>query len=529
MKKIIILLVLSIMALCMCSACGDSNQLLDLEKIGAQTVTLMDGKYIASDDAPAYDWGTYDYEDETKSLDDYPTTHYREICTINADWDPIETVGVSRNELYSYYGYQSGKPSLNITYRYYTSFSLGEFFDDPDYKNMDRKKDYLQKTSNNVLGNHTITEQGSIEDLSVEDHDISYVVTEYEPTDYDSGTLQIDTCELRSEDSMFCLSIEYNYYSTKIDRKSIDYEKEIAEIYSHLSFVSDSFEDVEESSPAARTVIYSPNGEWKCEVNSNHEMSYWLGRTDMHVNNKDKKGYSRSTRVEFVDGDLEDEIDFELDFLKTDEENRDYYFVSDEMKKIEVDGREFWAAKCIYDDTEFDDGNKECVYLTEYGDSVFRISYSERKQGSVKGEDLDEKEILKTVLNGFTIQKASADTSVYSKRSIEKQISKCWSGMTEGQEYTIFINEDLSYAGYINTTVGGRPQIYVGKLSTKDVHLSVSGKEYDATQYIIEDEKEGTVQFDAFEKAGKLWLYNEQNDNLIPMDSVKGDEFTKYL
>ena len=76
------------------------------------------------------------------------------------------------------------------------------------------------------------------------------------------------------------------------------------------------------------------------------------------------------------------------------------------------------------DVTEFDDGNKECVYLTEYGDSVFRISYSERKQGSVKGEDLDEKEILKTVLNGFTIQKASADTSVYSKRSIEKQISK---------------------------------------------------------------------------------------------------------
>ena len=134
-------------------------------------------------------------------------------------------------------------------------------------------------------------------------------------------------------------------------------------------------------------------------------------------------------------------------------------------------------------------GFKECYFVTIFEDSVFKITYSEVETESVKGEDLDAKDILDDIMKNIKLERTSSEKSGKSGKNIEKQISKCWSGVYSEDEYAFFVNEDKSYAGYVRKSPGEFPQVYVGDLTGEEKKISAGGRSYDANEYTIKDEK----------------------------------------
>ena len=193
MKKILCMLIVVLFLLGI-SACsnGDSFHLLQINKIGDQNVTFMDDKYIVSDGAHAYDLYTYSEKDNLKEPEEeYPKTQYQEVCTIKGDWNQFESVGWERNRLYTLPNYDSVKNGTRtyFSFTYYTAYSYGEYYNDPDYKDVNHTESYLQAQSDRAIrfageslqDDEMVVEskQSDFKKMEVDGREIHYIVTEY--------------------------------------------------------------------------------------------------------------------------------------------------------------------------------------------------------------------------------------------------------------------------------------------------------------------------------------------------------------
>lgn len=517
------------------SACGKVAQfkLLQLDKIGAQDVTFMDDKYIVSDGADAYDF--YDYEekeDQEEPKEDYPSTHYQEVCSISCDWDQYESVSWERNSLACFPSYESDGTEISLRFDYYTTLSMGEYYGDDDYKDINPMEAYLKTQSDNAVEraeryaqySEDVTEpkQGSVKKADFDDHQVAYIVTEY--SEFDDHMIQIDTYEQRDEDAAFCVSIEYIIPGKLGDEaQTVDYERSIKDTYGLLSFTKE-YKDVTAGSPVSKKTVFSPNGQMQCTENYSDISSFNLDRMGMTVFDDDA-----NITLEFWPYSEDDAVQSILQIDDYSQENDDYYLSPDEMEPIEYEGQKFLFAKKIYDNKNYDMGYKECYYLTSIEDSVFKITYSEVKLESVKGEDLDEQAILDEVMKNITLESTSSEKSESDVKNVEKQISKCWSGICDGDEYAFFLNEDETCAGYIKKRTSERSNTYVGDLTKTEKEISVSERTYKANEYVITDDENGNVSVTAFEMSGKLWIYDEQNGRLFSLDPSDAEGFTKLI
>lgn len=533
MKRKLLCLVMAFAVILGISACdkGNSSQLMQLNKIGDQDITFMDDKYIVSDGADAYDFYSYmEKKDPEKTIKEYPNTQYQEICAIKCDWSQIASVSWDRNRMYCIPNYESNKDEAETTLvlSYYTTLSLGEFYKDPEYSDVNHMEDYLQVQRDEAMqrGENSVYDDegtfepkgGSIQKTNINDHEINYIVTEY--GHFGNYMIQIDTYEQRSEDSAFCVSIQSEWDS---DGHTVDYEKSIEDVYSKLSFTKE-FDKVTEGSVAAKKTILSPSGEWQCKEEFPEYDTVNLGRSDMMVSTEDA-----DITFEFLPYTEEEAVDYTLDISDYERESNKYYVLSDEMQPIKYKGQDFLTAKKIYDTKDYDLGFKECYFVTTFEDSVFKITYSEVETESVKGEDLDANDILDDIMKNIKLERTSSEKSGKSGKNIEKQISKCWSGVYGEDEYAFFVNEDKSYAGYVRKSPGEFPQVYVGDLTGEEKKISAGGRSYDANEYTIKDENKGSVTVVAFEMSGKIWLHDELNDCLFSLDPSTAEAFTKYL